>query len=69
MLLNKDLEKVLKITTSLSNEHNYAKLLMEILEDGMDISNADGGTLYLLNDNKLDFYFMITNIIFCRHII
>jgi len=60
MLLNKDLEKVLKITTSLSNEHDYAKLLMEILEDGMDISNADGGTLYLLNDNKLDFYFMIT---------
>ena len=60
MLLNKDLEKVLKVTTSLSNEHDYTKLLMEILEDGLDISNADGGTLYLLNDDKLDFFFMIT---------
>ena len=26
----------------------------------MDISNADGGTLYLLNENQLDFFFMIT---------
>ena len=60
MLLNKDLEKVLNITINLSNEHDYNKLLTEILEDGMDISNSDGGTLYLLNEDKLDFFFMIT---------
>ncbi len=60
MLLNKDLEKVLNITINLSNEHDYVKLLMDILEDGMDISNADGGTLYLLNEDKLEFFFMIT---------
>ena len=60
MLLNKDLEKVLDVTTKLSNEHNYKKLLMEILINGMDISNSDGGTLYLLEDDKLYFYYMIT---------
>lgn len=60
MLLNKDLEKVLKITTSLSHESNYNKLLMRILEDCMDISNCDGGTLYILNNDKLIFNFMIT---------
>ena len=60
MLLNKDLEKVLNITINLSNEHDYNKLLTEILEDGMDISNSDGGTLYLLNEDKLEFFFMIT---------
>ena len=52
MLLNNELEKVLKITIDLSNERDYTKLLMEILEAGMDISNADGGTLYLLNEDK-----------------
>ena len=60
MILNKDLDKILNITISLSYEKDYAKLLEKILEDGMDISSCDGGTLYLLKDNKLEFFFMIT---------
>ncbi len=60
MILNKDLEKILNITISMSKEVDYAKLLESILEDGMDLSNCDAGTLYLLNGTKLEFFFMIT---------
>ena len=60
MILNKDLEKILSIITNMSKEDDYYKLLEEILETGMTISNCDGGTLYLLKDNKLEFFFMIT---------
>ena len=60
MILNKDLEKILNITISMSKEQDYAKLLESILEDGMDLSNCDAGTLYLLNGTKLEFFFMIT---------
>ena len=60
MILNKDLEKILNIITNMSKEDDYYKLLEEILETGMTISNCDGGTLYLLKDNKLEFFFMIT---------
>ena len=60
MILNKDVEKVLDVITAMSRESNYYKLLEDILEVGMQISNCDGGTLYLLKDNKLEFFFMIT---------
>ena len=60
MILSKDLEKILSVITEMSKEENYYKLLEDILEVGMDISNCDGGTLYLLNGNKLEFFFMIT---------
>ena len=60
MLLNKDLQKVLNITIKLSKEHDYKKLLTDILEEAMEISNADGGTLYLLDNDELKFFFMVT---------
>jgi len=60
MILSKDMEKVLEVITKMSKEDNYYKLLEDILEIGMSISNCDGGTLYLLKDNKLEFFFMIT---------
>ena len=60
MILNKDVEKILDVITQMSKEDNYYKLLEEILEIGMQISNCDGGTLYILNEDKLEFFFMIT---------
>ncbi|MCR5113031.1 MAG: HD domain-containing protein [Acholeplasmatales bacterium] len=60
MILSKDIEKILSVITSMSREENYYKLMEEILEIGMQISNCDGGTLYLLNGDKLEFFFMIT---------
>ncbi len=60
MLLNENLERILEITESITKEKDYTKLLTRILEDGMEISNADGGTLYLLDEDKLNFFFMIT---------
>ena len=49
MILNKDMEKILDVITNMSKEDNYYKLLEDILETSMEISNCDGGTLYLLN--------------------
>ena len=60
MILSKDVEKILSVITEMSKEENYYKLLEDILEVGMQISNCDGGTLYLLNNDKLEFFFMIT---------
>lgn len=60
MILNKDMEKILSVITEMSRESNYYKLLEDILEKGMDISHSDGGTLYLLRDDRLEFFFMIT---------
>ena len=48
MILSKDVEKILSVITEMSKEENYYKLLEDILEVGMQISNCDGGTLYLL---------------------
>jgi len=60
MILSKDFEKILNLILEMSKEENYYKLLEDILEVGMNISNADGGTLYLLKEDKLEFFFMIT---------
>ncbi len=60
MILSKDVEKILTVITEMSKEENYYKLLEDILEVGMSISNCDGGTLYLLNGDKLEFFFMVT---------
>jgi len=60
MILNRDLEKILNITISMSKEDDYSHLLESILDDGMDISNCDAGTLYLKKDDKLEFFFMVT---------
>ena len=60
MILNKDMEKILSVITEMSKESNYYKLLEDILEVGMDISHSDAGTLYLLRNERLEFFFMIT---------
>lgn len=56
----KDFEKIINIGIRLSTEKNRNRLLMAILENGMEITNCDASTLYLYEDDKLVFKFMKT---------
>ncbi len=56
----KDFERILNIGIGLSTEKNQNKLLESILENGMQITNCDASTLYLLRDNHLTFKIMKT---------
>ena len=54
------IEKLLDIGIALTAEKDHDKLLETILVGAMDISNCDGGTIYILRDNALEFKIMIT---------
>jgi len=54
-----DFLKVLDIGALLNNEKDNDKLLTKIVEAAMDITKADGGTLYLLEDEQLEFKVLI----------
>jgi len=51
----KQLEKLTEIGIALSTEFKLEKLLESIVFHARDITNADGGTLYLLQDDELHF--------------
>lgn len=55
-----DLLKMVEIGTLLTQEKDHDKLLRQIVEATMDITSADGGTLYLLKNNQLEFKVLIT---------
>ena len=55
-----DVEKLLDIGIALSSEKNGDKLLETILDAAMDISDCDGGTLYVIEGDALHFKIMIT---------
>jgi HD-GYP domain-containing protein (c-di-GMP phosphodiesterase class II) len=50
---------LLKIGAALSAERNLPKLLQMILEEARHFTNADGGTLYMMNDDSLSLRFEI----------
>ena len=52
-LLDVDTEKLLHVGNLLSNEKNPAKLLEIILKFASEISYADGGSIYTIEDKKL----------------
>lgn len=56
----KDFEKIMNIGIELSTENDRNKLLAGILQKGMEITNCDGATLYLYQDEKLIFKIMKT---------
>ncbi|MDE6663396.1 MAG: HD domain-containing protein [Lachnospiraceae bacterium] len=56
----KDFEKILNIGISLSKEKNRNHMLIAILEKGMEVTNCDAGTLYLYENNELNFKLMKT---------
>jgi len=54
-----ELKKMVEIGAMLSQEKDTDILLTKIVETSMDITNCDGGTLYLVEDNKLEFKVLI----------
>lgn len=55
-----DFERILKIGIRLCTEKDRNKLLESIVENGMQITHCDAGTLYLLEDDRLVFKIMKT---------
>lgn len=55
-----DFEKIMDIGISLSTERDRNRLLMTILDKGMEITNCDASTLYLYENDELRFKFMRT---------
>ncbi len=53
-------KQLLDISIALTREKDGDKLLERILNVAMDITQCDGGTLYVYKDNALDFKIMIT---------
>ncbi len=54
------IRQFLSMCLSLSAERDREKLLSQILDTAMDLSNCDAGTLYLLEDDGLHFNRMVT---------
>ncbi len=56
----KDLEEVLEIGIELASKKDRHKLLVNIIEKGMSITNCDAATIYLYRDDELHFKVMKT---------
>ncbi len=59
-MIDNDLARLLKITNMIYATDDSDMLIDNVVNDIIDITNCDGGTLYILNDNKLQFKLMIT---------
>ena len=55
-----DVKKILDVGIALSKEKDRNKLLDMILDNGMEIANCDGGTLYIQQGDSLQFRVMKT---------
>ncbi len=55
---NQRSEKILEIGIQLTAEHDYDKLLARIIDCAMELTECDGGTLYLYDDGQLNFCIM-----------
>jgi len=51
-----DIKKILDLTISMSSTEDVDIILERILDESMNISNCDAATLYIVKDNKLNFY-------------
>ena len=59
-MISDTLQKVLNIGIAFSKEKNRERLLDRILTAAMDITQCDGGTLYIRVEDALEFRIMIT---------
>ena len=59
-LTQQEFRKIISIGIELTTETDRNKLLDKILEESMDVTNCDAGTLYVLEDNALKFKVMKT---------
>ncbi|WP_027399130.1 HD family phosphohydrolase [Anaerovorax odorimutans] len=57
---NENIKRILDIGIALTAEKDYNRLLEKILTEARNITNADGGTLYILDNNKLYYKIMQT---------
>lgn len=57
---NLDIERLLKIGIDLSSNRDSDGLMREIVDVCMDLTNCDGGTLYILENGVLTFHIMVT---------
>ncbi len=54
------IHRLLNLNIAMAGEKNGDYLLERILREAMFITECDGGTIYILEDNALAFRFMIT---------
>ena len=59
-MTDQDMERLLSVCLELTAQKDREALLSTILDTGMDLSNCDAGTLYLLEDDGLHFCRMVT---------
>lgn len=60
MNYQENITKILDTGIALSKEKNRTKLLDMIIDSSMEITNCDGGTLYILKEDGLHFHVMKT---------
>ena len=53
-------EKILEMGIQITSERNYDELLAKIIDCAMETTNCDGGTLYLYEQEQLQFCIMKT---------
>lgn len=53
-----DVNKILEMSITLTSEHDYNQILEKIVRCAMDLTNCEGGTLYLFRENRLEFMIM-----------
>lgn len=53
--------KILEIGIQLTSERNYDELLSKIIDCAMELTGCDGGTLYIYEEEKLQFCIMKSN--------
>ena len=53
-----DVNKILDMSITLTSEHDYNKILEKIVTCAMDLTNCEGGTLYLFRNDRLEFMIM-----------
>ena len=59
-MTNEQMKRLLDVCIALSAERDREALLFRILDTAMDLTNCDGGTLYLLEADGLHFCRMVT---------
>ncbi len=53
-----DVNRILEMSIALTSEHDYNKILEKIIVCAMELTNCEGGTLYLYRENRLEFMIM-----------
>ena len=53
-----DVGKILEMSLALTSEHDYDEILKKIITGAMELTNCEGGTLYLYRNDSLEFMVM-----------